>query len=338
MAADKTVVTELCTALGMLGYARVDAAVLDRSPRLAIEDPTWDHLGELLNDRSDLRPHAETAFGNGTRFLDSPDGLGGRVPRTVIWAGGRRPPGDEVVPADLLVDHVYLVSCKYRSKVLHNAAPARLFDDLLMSVDRRRRGDWYVETAPAETQELFEVTRSVSGLDTLPPAVVDLTASDRAELKQAGRGPVRSEIEEATGPAYAELVRAVSDESARRWRSQLSSPERRERMLWRLLRIYGAPYFVVGHDGRSGVAVRIATPWDWRQRYALGSFHVEPARVGQPQVDWAAEVEDRSTGEPLVVAGHVEVRWSHGRFAQPPEAKVYLDTPHHRVPGYEPLG
>jgi hypothetical protein len=28
------------------------------------------------------------------------------------------------------------------------------------------------------------------------------------------------------------------------------------------------------------------------------------------------------------------VRWSHGKFAQPPEAKVYLDTPHHQVPGY----
>jgi hypothetical protein len=38
-----------------------------------------------------------------------------------------------------------------------------------------------------------------------------------------------------------------------------------------------------------------------------------------------------------VVEGHVEIRWSHGRFASPPEAKVYLDTPHHQVPGYWPL-
>lgn len=33
-------------------------------------------------------------------------------------------------------------------------------------------------------------------------------------------------------------------------------------------------------------------------------------------------------------AGHVEIRWSHGRFAQNPEAKVYLDAAHHDVPGY----
>ncbi len=35
--------------------------------------------------------------------------------------------------------------------------------------------------------------------------------------------------------------------------------------------------------------------------------------------------------------GHVEVRWSHGRFRGAPEAKVYLDTPHADVPGYSPL-
>ena len=39
----------------------------------------------------------------------------------------------------------------------------------------------------------------------------------------------------------------------------------------------------------------------------------------------------------MEVGGHVEVRWSHGRFGGLPEAKVYLDTPHARVPGYFPL-
>ena len=37
---------------------------------------------------------------------------------------------------------------------------------------------------------------------------------------------------------------------------------------------------------------------------------------------------------PRHVLGHVEVRWSHGLFCGPPEAKVYLDTPHTEVPGY----
>ena len=38
-----------------------------------------------------------------------------------------------------------------------------------------------------------------------------------------------------------------------------------------------------------------------------------------------------------MIEGHVEVRWSHGKFAGVPEAKIYLDTPHHEVAGYEPI-
>ena len=46
---------------------------------------------------------------------------------------------------------------------------------------------------------------------------------------------------------------------------------------------------------------------------------------------------DLATGEERTVEGHVELRWSHGRFGGPPEAKVYLDTPHDEVPGYHRL-
>jgi hypothetical protein len=54
-------------------------------------------------------------------------------------------------------------------------------------------------------------------------------------------------------------------------------------------------------------------------------------------IDWRAVARDRATGTDREVCGHVEIRWSHGRFCGPPEAKVYLDTPHDRVPGYFPL-
>jgi hypothetical protein len=54
-------------------------------------------------------------------------------------------------------------------------------------------------------------------------------------------------------------------------------------------------------------------------------------------VGWRAAVRRLSTQSELEVAGHVEVRWSHGRFRGPPEAKVYLDTRHHEIPGYYAL-
>jgi hypothetical protein len=79
------------------------------------------------------------------------------------------------------------------------------------------------------------------------------------------------------------------------------------------------------------------TAWDWRQAYELKRIDVWGDDAGQPQVRWQAQVRERASGEALVVDGHVEVRWSHGRFGKPPEAKAYLDTPHHRVPGYVPI-
>ena len=76
-------------------------------------------------------------------------------------------------------------------------------------------------------------------------------------------------------------------------------------------------------------------------RYASGSpprgtgssssvvrFEVFAQEGGQPRVGWLAVVRERATSQLHEVSGHVEVRWSHGRFGGPPEAKGYLDTPH----------
>ena len=78
------------------------------------------------------------------------DGLRGRTPLTIEWTGGRRPPGDEVAPIDLRIDHVYLVSCKYESDILANASPGRLFDGLLATSGDWDRTDWYESVAPVE--------------------------------------------------------------------------------------------------------------------------------------------------------------------------------------------
>jgi hypothetical protein len=138
---------------------------------------------------------------------------------------------------------------------------------------------------------------------------------------------------------YEALVTAASEESARRWRAALdrAGSGANESMLWRLLRIGSAPYFVLGSNRSDSVRMRVGSPWDWRQAYALRSFEVVAAVTGQPRVDWSAGFVDRDAGCEREVRGHVEIRWSHGRFSGPPEAKVYLDTPHAEVPGYFPL-
>jgi hypothetical protein len=178
----------------------------------------------------------------------------------------------------------------------------------------------------------------VSSLRELPARASDLTKAQRAalsdHLKSGWPGSARG--------AYRQLSEAVAPASALRWRQALSGASgsasaAAEAMLWRLLRMGSAPYFVLGSSATQSLRLRIATPWDWRQHYKLTQFEIFAQEGGQPRVGWLAHLRAHATGHVHEIAGHVEVRWSHGRFGGPPEAKGYLDTPHHLVPGYVPL-
>jgi hypothetical protein len=134
---------------------------------------------------------------------------------------------------------------------------------------------------------------------------------------------------------YVALSDAVARASVRRWEAAMErGGGTGEAMVWRLLRIGSAPYFVLGSSAERSLRLRIATSWDWRQHFQLVAISLEPQRGGQPRVGWHAVVRDRTSAETCEVTGHIEVRWSHGRFGGLPEAKGYLDTPHHLVPGY----
>jgi hypothetical protein len=165
----------------------------------------------------------------------------------------------------------------------------------------------------------------------LPERAVDLTSQQRDALGQW----LRSGWPPGAKDLYADLSDAVTRASVRRWQAAMDvGGGSGEAMVWRLLRIGSAPYFVLGSSAARSLRLRIATSWDWRQQYQLISVNMEPQPGGQPRVGWEAIVRDRVSKELHRVAGHIEVRWSHGRFGGPPEAKGYLDTPHHLVPGY----
>jgi hypothetical protein len=404
----------------MLGHSDMDDAVHSRSPVMhSLSPEMWQRLAQLRVGGA-YDPEFHAAWANGLAFLHASDGLRGRPPEVVEWKGTGRAPGDEVAPIDLRVDHVYLVSCKYLSKILFNVSPAALFDHLLLAgVSRGSRaarevlpggGDWYAEVAPTEYQALYEDVRAavvrgddatvpdrrtgaartvagrgprVGGAPVLPGLGAPETSEDvGVEIEGAGSGagagattgthaarsngsgepgagaeglrdlPSRaidltSVQRDALGrwlragwppgvrDRYVHLSDAVAWASVHRWEAAMDvGGGTGEAMLWRLLRIGSAPYFVLGSSAERSLRLRVATSWDWRQHFQLISIQMDPQRGGQPRVGWQALVRDRSTYALSVVAGHIEVRWSHGRFGGLPEAKGYLDTPHHLVPGY----
>jgi hypothetical protein len=367
----RTTVTELITGLGTLGIPDVASALEARPPEMVSMSPEqWDLLAEL-HAGGLFRQEFEAAWQNGVAFLAARDGLRSRRPVLVEWRGGQRQPGDEPVPADLRIDHVFLVSCKYLSKIVSNSSPSAVFDRLLAGGHGGRAGDWFAEVVPDAYQALYcavvdhlddpddlpstgpalpfsppnvpagwQVRGPERGspgggvLTELPLAACDLTVAQRAALKdRLGRGRWPTELR----PIADEFSVAVAEATAARWQRALAGADP-ERVLWRLLRIGGAPYFVLGASDRGSLRLRIGTAWDWRQHFRLERFTVTAAvDRAQPVVEWSVQVANRRSAVRTAVTGHVEIRWSHGKFAQPPEAKVYLDTPHHEIPGYWPL-
>lgn len=334
MPALRTDITEITTALGTLGYSSVSAALRARPPSiLGVTDQQWGRLDDAFREGS-YSSDFESALRNGRAFLSAEFGLRGRVPVRIEWKGPHQTPGYELIPVDLRIDHVFLISCKYLSKILFNASPSHLFERLLGVRHGGGREDWYSMVALTEYEALYRGIRVHFPALHLPRSVSDLVVSDRVAIKAALSRSWPEEIK----PLYLALCRSVSKASAGSWNSHLTGNVERELMLWRLLRIASAPYFVLGASGSSTLRLRICTPWDWRQRFSMLDFTVVgDESSSQPIVRWSAEIRDRDTGHESTVMGHVEVRWSHGRFRSNPEAKIYLDTPHRDVPGYEPL-
>lgn len=333
MPALRTEITEIVTGLAIFGYPNIEHA-------LSVEPPAFRNVPR--ETYADLRAEFSTgshdalftrAWENGRRFAQSDEGLRGRTPWMIEWKGPHRPPGYDRIPADLRVDHVFLVSCKFGSNILMNSSPSNLFDRLL--ADRQDEPtDWFWEVAPESYQALYEVCRPLVEV-ALPEHVSGLDQQHRDVLK---RGLPRRLLGEAQR-VYLEFVSDVAERSAERWRQVMSSRSVAEATVWRLLRLESAPYYVLGESAEGHpIAHRVVTPGDLRRTHRFRRLEVSAAAGrGQPIVDWEAHFTELPSGRPVSARGHVEVRWSHGKFAQVPEAKVYLDSPHRLVPGYVPL-
>lgn len=330
----RTEITEITTGLAMLGYQDL-ARALEVRPRhiTHVTEATFDRLDAAMSSGLYDRDF-EVAWSNGSAFARSSLGLRGRPPWTLEWKGHHKPAskGIETIPADLRIDHVYLISCKYGSRILHNSGPVPLFEHGLAAPGPIQRTNWFETICPDAFRSIWEPAFSAAGL---PSDVTPSTATT------AQRSVVERHLElvpiDTRAADYADFVSAASVRTADRWRSRTSTPRARQELLWRLLRMQSAPYYVLGtrHDGAE-MRYRVGTPWDFAQEYRLESMSITAGHRGQPSVDWNFDVVDRH-GVRSSVHGHVEVRWSHGKLNGSPEAKVYLDCDPESVPGYDPL-
>lgn len=330
----KTEITEIVTGLGTLPFPTMLDA-LDAAPNqmVNVEPVHWNRLIEAVTSPAYADDFAN-AWANGQAFLHADDGLRGRTPLAIEWKGPQHSPGYDFLPADLRIDHVFLISCKYLSMVLANPSPAHLFERALAIRGNRSQTDWFLHVAEDAYRRFYARVRAeLSDSASLPEDIEALLPADRLRIKELCARSWPAALQD----DYLEFSANVSKRSAAVWAGAVPALADRELLLWRILRFNSAPYFILGSAGRSHLRLRVATPWDWRQQYSLADFVIIPQEVAQPRVNWVAKIVDRVEGTTIGVEGHVEIRWSHGRFCGFPEAKIYLDTPHNAVPGYFPL-
>src|SRR4051794_7250419 len=240
-------------------------AVAKRPPELRnVPAAVWDRLVDA-HAQEKYRTAFTSAFDNGLAFRKAVAGLRGRRPRLVEWKGPHQPPGDDVIPCDLRIDHVYLVSCKYLSRVLLNAGPQRLFTRLLVG-EERAPANWFGVCAPHEFQALYRAAVDATAVTLFPDSVDEMTRPHQAALREELRP---REWPEPCQAPWVSLCRSVASESASRWRAAMPTARDRLRVLWRLLRISDASYFVLGAEPRDSLRLRIDSAWDWNQQFEL---------------------------------------------------------------------
>ena len=338
MASLKTRLTELGTALGLVfdpaetwpgGLLDAHLPGIDPEVWRPVVQPVAE--GRAGADRDLLL----RALDNGRAFRTAV--LHGRAPEVVHWSGSAQSPWTSDVPRDLTVDHVYFIQAKYDSTCVLNTSPSNLVDELAGESLVTGRPSWYEEVAQRELTAYYREVRHRPGLAGLPADVHLLDPADRAQIKVAMRD---TDAFGAEAEAYAELCRAVSDETALRWRRRLSGSSKADqtKLLFRMLRIAGGPYWLLGMKGNTTVRLGVTDTRTWRDRFELKRFVVTAAHAGQPQVEWRAEITDREAGGELRLAeGYCELRWSHGKLQGHPECKVQVRTPLTDLPGYTPM-
>src|SRR4029078_1568478 len=95
----------------------------------------------------------------------------------------------------------------------------------------------------------------------------NVTDAARTQQRPVKHALVERNLPEDLRPSWQALCAVVSRRSAATWEAAMASPRDRLRLLWRLLRITTATYFVLGTDATAHLRLRVDSAWDWMQAY-----------------------------------------------------------------------
>jgi tRNA A-37 threonylcarbamoyl transferase component Bud32 len=265
---------------------------------------------------------------------------------TVRWEGPRHQARSLSMAKDLVASNTS-ISVKADSHVVFNLSPHTFFVSLPSGTPTPSRSEnWYIQRSPVLYQKLYSYVRDEYYQD-FPSQVADyhqtVPKKQRKEFAKTAKRLANS------GPVgFKELYRSFCYDVARKsaemfndaLANAINSPVRNsiiESIIKHLFRIGESEYILCGLNKGKDFAVAIPDLTAWKRKWKFKSLEAVPVECGQSRVDVTLTLENKAEHRLSTLKYHVEIRWAHGKFNGPPEAKVYKEFAWTDVPFFRKI-
>lgn len=337
MASEKTEATELSVAFGVLGIEH---------PLVLSEDDINARFEQTLSQEKYLRFSDEFLSPVNSKLYKRLVDLGLKIRAkypllntvsSIHWCGLEKQARTDSGARDLIAANIP-ISIKAGSNVLANKSPAYIFDSLpqgLPSPDRSE--NWYLLMDPPGYQNLYSFVRNIRLIRFDYP---ELVAEFERVASKNDREEVKDEIAKLTdgekkkfGELYLAMCRKVAEASAelfnRNFLSTMRGPSPKwviESIVRNLFRIDSVEYIMAGTAGSKIYAIKMPSLSQWKKEWEIVDVQAFPELTrGQSRVQIVVQYKRKKEITIYLAPFHIEIRWSHGKFAQAPEAKLYKD-------------
>ena len=326
MVNDRTIITELGFCLGLLNHDNSHTM-----PQIdGMDESHWHQLMRVqpnpkFQEIYNLSRKQGRIFGNSLFQIES-----------INWVANAHSRFGKQI--DIVVNDSIMVSLKHDSDILYNPGPDLLFNRNLNENIPKTNGLWMLRMAKLEYEEFYHQAILETGLVGFPTDVRNLTSDQGYKLRKSmPSGQWKRDYP--LLPYYQAMNDRVSSESAQVWNEMNKNNASCTELFFNLFRLMeGEEYYLIGRSRRikSEFMLRVMSRREWLSKFEIVAFQAYPRPAGQAEVGWEFTIRDLNSMRNSTVCGHVQVRWSHGKnFTKNCESKVYLDSDHSEIPGYD---
>jgi DNA modification methylase len=263
------------------------------------------------------------------------------------WCGPQKQARTDSGPRDILAANTS-ISIKAGSNIISNFSPAHLFESIPQgSAAPDRAENWYLKMNPSGYQKVYSFVQQIR-LEHFPKKVdefeQDASKNDRDEMQAEISKLIDGEKQEFE-TLYKDMCHRVAEASANVFNNNYSTamkgPSRRwviESVAKNLFRLDSSEYIMAGSSGRNGYAIRMPSLSEWKREWEIVDVKAIPDITrGQSVVQLEIKYKRKKEPSEYHAHFHAEIRWSHGKFSQSPEAKLYKDFNWGSIPFVEKI-